>query len=246
MDTSWLKDISREIDVKKRFWFFNSYLTYKESWKAANPFTQLDFREFLSEDDLLWIKGFKLAIDESDSAAMEEAEGKVEDYLKETLALEISNELMKGIEALSLSSIGAEEVNLYHDSIVARLDSWDFDASKEFIDYLADWTGNEEILAIHKNKNLGFYDIDKKTAFLENVLMMESFHAYVEMPGIITETNSPYFKGNQVSWKVSGMSFFFEDYEMIVESRTVNTWAYVVAGILLLLMVVLLIVKWRR
>ena len=169
MDTSWLKDIKREIDVKVRFWFFNSYVTYEETWKAANPFTELDYKEYLSEDDLEWITGLKLAINESDSAAMEEAEEKVEEFLKESLALEISNELM-----------------------------------------------------------------------------MESFQSYVEMPGIITETNSPSLMGNQVSWKISGLSFFFEDYGVIVESRIANTWAYVVAGIIFLVLVVVLIVKGRR
>ena len=77
MDTSWLRDVNREIDVKKRFWFFNSYLTYKETWKAANPFTQLDYLEYMSADDLRWITGHELAINESDSTALEEAEGKV-------------------------------------------------------------------------------------------------------------------------------------------------------------------------
>ncbi len=39
------------------------------------------------------------------------------------------------------------------------------------------------------------------------------------------------------------MSFFFEDYEMYVESRVMNYWAFVLSGIVVLLLLIALIVK---
>lgn len=245
-DTGLLKALTREITVKKRFWFFNSYLIFEETWKSANPFTQLDFSEYLSEEDQLWISGHKLAVSESDSIKFEEAENKLEDFLKESLALVISNELIKGLEALNLSNFKGEDVNLFQDSILAHLESWDFDPSSEFIDFLALWTGEPGILDMHANTALLFDQIDKDIELLEMILMMDSFQSNVEMPGIITETNSPSIKGNQVNWKISGLSFLLEDYEMYVESRVMNTWAYVVAGIVLLLLIVVLIAKARK
>ena len=128
-----------------------------------------------------------------------------------------------------------------------QIDRWDdFDSSWEFIDFLANWTGEEGVLDMDQNKTLAFDQIDKDMDFIEMVVMMQSFQSYVEMPGIITETNSPSFKGNLVNWQVSGISFLFVDNTMIVESRIVNTWAYVVAGIVLLMLIVLLVIKAKK
>jgi len=245
-DTGLLKVLDRNITVEKRFWFFNSYLIFEETWKSANPFTQLDYADYLSEEDQLWISGHKLAVTESDSIKLEEAETKMENYLKASISFVITNELIKGLEALNLSKLNGEVTDLYHDSILVHLESWDFDSSSEFIDLLALWTGKPEILDMHANETLQFDQIDKDIELLEGIIMMEPFNSYVEMPGIITETNSNSFKGNQVSWKISGESFLFKDNTMIVESRIVNTWAYFVSGILLLLLIVVLIVKARK
>ena len=245
-DTGMLKVLNRNITVDKRFWFFNTYLVFEETWKSANPFNQLDYSDYLSEEDHLWISGHKLAVTDSDSIKLEEAEKKMENYLKESLSFVISNELIKGLEALHLSELKGEVSDLYHDSILVHLESWDFDSSSEFIDLLALWNGKPEILDMHTNNTLLFDQIDKDIELLEGILMMESFQSYVEMPGIITETNSSSFKGNQVSWTISGESFLLKDNTMIVESRIVNTWAYIVSGIVLLILIVLLVLKSRR
>ena len=63
------------------------------------------------------------------------------------------------------------------------------------------------------------------------------------MPGLITETNSYQLVGNQVKWRIKDHTIFFEDYEMYVESRVVNYWAFVVSGIVVLLLLISLIIK---
>jgi len=245
-DTGWRKQIEREVKVKKSFWFFNSYLTYRETWKSANPFNNLDYRDYLSEEDLLWLTGYQLALNKEDSARIEEAENKAEQFLKEAISGEIIDELKRGIKDLGSAKLKPETVSLHKDSIVSKIESWDFDLAPDFIDFYAEWTDNEIVLQLHSIEPPLFENLDKNFIFLEKIFMMETFHSYVEMPGLIAETNSPSIKGNQVSWKVSGVSFLFEDYEMTVKSRIMNTWAYVVAGIVLLLLIVVLIAKARK
>ena len=72
---------------------------------------------------------------------------------------------------------------------------------------------------------------------------MEDYKVTVELPGIITETNSLSTKGNQVVWNVNASSILFEDYNLIVKSRVVNSWMFVIAGVVLLLFIVLVIFK---
>jgi len=72
---------------------------------------------------------------------------------------------------------------------------------------------------------------------------MENYQQVVNMPGLITETNSLELKGNQVSWNVEPLSFLFDDYNMHVESRVVNYWMFALTGFLVLLLIIFLIIK---
>ncbi len=58
-DTSKYKNLAKEISVTKKFRFFFSYLTFKEVYKSANPFTKLDYRDYLTEEDIQWNSGLK-------------------------------------------------------------------------------------------------------------------------------------------------------------------------------------------
>ncbi|MBL7137277.1 MAG: hypothetical protein ISS17_00695 [Bacteroidales bacterium] len=66
-DTSWRKRLDRQVAITKRFGFFYSYLTFREEFQPANPFTSLSFEEYLTPDDLLWLSGQKNIISRSDS-----------------------------------------------------------------------------------------------------------------------------------------------------------------------------------
>ena len=72
---------------------------------------------------------------------------------------------------------------------------------------------------------------------------MVEYDIEVEMPGLITATNSTQLLGNTVSWHIHSLSFYFDDYEMHVESRVVNYWAFVIAGVVLFLLLLLMIRK---
>jgi hypothetical protein len=245
-DTSWRKNLDRRIDVKRGFGFFYSYLTYREVYKAANPFNLIDYREYLTEEDLIWLSGNKVALNSEDSVRIEQAEERVEKFLQEAITLEIIQVVEEGIEQLDNSSIDPKQVVLYHDSIVSMVDKWDFGSVSDFIEYYANWTGNDEVLKLYELDPPIFKEIDEDMAALEKVFEMESYRIHVEVPGLITETNSLTLKGNQVSWAVTVQSFLLRDYEMVVKSRVVNVWAFWVAGSVLLLLVIVLILKARK
>jgi hypothetical protein len=88
-----------------------------------------------------------------------------------------------------------------------------------------------------------FEDFMKKMKVLEAIFGLEGYTEEVEMPGLITATNSAMLKGNQVRWEFQPISVAASDYEMYAESRVINYWAFVLAGCVLLGLVVLLAVK---
>jgi len=245
-DTSWRRKLDRSILIEKKFGFFYSYLVYNESIGTTNPFKLIDYTDYLSKEDMLWLTGGKLAFNSIDSANMKQADDKSDKYLEATLTAEIVAILKEGIVHLNKPSIVPNRVDCFKDSIASKIDAWDLESSSDFVDFYAKWTNNNEIYKIKEIESTQFKNLDNKIQFLINIFEMEDYKVTVELPGIITETNSISTKGNQVLWNVNSSSIIFEDINMVVESRVVNKWMFVITGIVLLLLIALTIYKSTR
>jgi hypothetical protein len=242
-DTGWRKKLKRNIEIEKSFGFFYSYITYKETIGAANPFTYLNCRDYISNEDMLWLTGKKIALNSSDSSALSAADDTAEIYLQESATAELVSLLKMGIKKLNNPTIPISDVDKYRDSINLCVEEWNFDSSAEFVDYFARWTGNNEVLKLKNILSTQFSELDNDIEFLWKTFKMEEYNVSVEMPGLITETNSVSTTGNKSTWNVNTMSILFEDYVMYTESRVINTWMFVLAGIVLLLLVLMVIYK---
>ena len=243
VDTSWRKKLNRNINVGRKLGFFYSYVVYKETIGAANPFNLLDYKDYISKEDMLWLTGKKLASTSSDSSKIKQAEDTAVEYLEEVITAEIVAVLKKSIEQLNSPVIDPDQVDNYRDSIALKVNDWDFNSSTEFVDYLAEWTNNSNFHKLKTVNSTLFENLDDNMQFVVGVFEIEDYKVTVELPGIITETNSLSTKGNQVHWNVNASSILFEDYNLIVESRVVNSWMFVIAGVILLLFIVVAIFK---
>jgi len=248
-DTGWWRKIERSIEISKRFRFFYSFVSYKEIYKAANPSTLLDYRDYLSNEDLQWISG-RIPLSKNDSLILEEIGKKIESYTDDTFVEEFIFALQNGLQNIDDPSVQSIDVGLYRDSIqkyvFSKLLAGEGDYEKQMVqsfDMLAQWTQNKKVLQLHKVSPPVFEDLLNKIEMFELLLNMENFSIEVEMPGLITETNSYNLIGNTVRWRVDNDTFYFEDLEMYVESRVVNYWAFVLSGIIVLLLLIALIVK---
>ena len=242
-DTGWMHQLDRTIEINKRFGLFYSYLTFDETIKASNPFTLLDYKDFLSPEDLQWINNEKLPKTTADTTNMDKADEKALEYIAESYTAELAQIIETAIKKLNDPSVNPQIVQTYHDSIFKKVTEGEFETAVVFVDYLAEWSGNRNILKIITAEPDFFTEFDEKLQFFNRVFEMGDYSQYVEMPGLITETNSLILKGNSVSWKVQNLYFLFSDYKMHVESRVVNYWAFILAGILSLLLVVLIVIK---
>ena len=242
-DTSWRNQLTRHIDIEKSFGFFYSYLTFKEVYKTANLFTKVDKKDFFTDEDLDWISGQKIAVTAKDSARIEKADERVEGYLLEAITLEIVDILTIGIQGLNNPALHADDVIIWKDSIKKKVDEWEWDKPERFIDYYCDWTGIPEVEELKNLESPTFSELAQKIMLLKNIIEMDTYKQNVEMPGLITETNSVSLKGNTVSWNFDPVPILFRDYEMYVESRVVNYWAFILLGVVLLMLISLLLIK---
>lgn len=245
-DTGWRRKLNRSILVEKEFGFFYSYLVYKEKIASANPFHEYDYKDYLNKEDMLWLTGKKLALNSSDSANVKEAENKMDDYLQNVVTDEIIAILKNGIVKLNNPTIKPDQVDKYRDSIATKINSWSDKSTLEFVDFYANWTNNTEIYRLKEIDSSQFKNLDIKVKLLLEILGMADYKVIVELPGIITETNSLSSLGNQVSWNVNPNSILLEDFSMIAESRVINKWMIVITGIVLLSFILLTIFKSRK
>ena len=242
-DTSWKKQLVRHLDIRKRFGFFYSYIEYKEVYSAANPFTLLPFKGYLSPEDISWLTRRHPIQSPSDSAKSKAAEDKALNYIVESATAEVEKILADGILKLNDPRLDAKRVSEFRDSIRIALATDKMKEGVSFIDAYRRWTGKPAADRLKEVQPPLFSDFEKKTRFLENLLMMEEFHAEAGMPGLITATNSSALSGNRVSWDLFPMAFLLEDYPMTAESRVINVWAFILTGMVLLGLVILLVIK---
>ena len=69
----------------------------------------------------------------------------------------------------------------------------------------------------------------------------DSYANTVHMPGLILESNAPEIVGTQATWHTDFERLRLRPFEMSVESRVVNVWAFVFTGIVILVLIVLLV-----
>ena len=244
-DTSWRKKLDRKITIDKQFGFFYSYITYCETYKAVNPFKKLNYPNYLTPNEMLYLSGNRIQITASDSAMEKKVSERFERFLIEAIANEIIITMEDGIKKLNDPQLNPDNVTLYRDSIENKLHEY-YENMNVYIDFYREWTGNESVNKLKTLEPQLFGKLNEKISFLLNAVFMDEYSQTVEMPGLITETNSISVTGNKVSWKVNGDKIIFHNYEMKVESRVVNRWAFIVSGIILLLGLILLIIKVRK
>jgi hypothetical protein len=242
-DTGSYSILDRNISVSKKFRFFFSYLTFKEVYNYADAFTGLDYHEFLTEDDIQWFSVMKLPVTPADSLHKKEAEDKVFDFLIASAAAEVEAIMRDGIKKLNNPLLNPVDISQYHDSIYKEINAWNNSSELRIIEDFRRWSGNDAFLLLNDLDPPLFENFVKKVLAFDRVIGLESFTEEVEMPGLITGTNSPMLNGNLVRWDFQPMNVIIRDYEMVVESRVINYWAFIVSGIVLLALVVLLILK---
>jgi hypothetical protein len=237
------KNLDREVSITKKFRFFFSYLTFREVYKCVNPFRMLDYHDYLTEDDIRLYTGTMTPATAADSTVKDKALDKAMNFLIESATFEAETIVKNGIKQLGNPALNSIDLSMYHDSINYLITKSDQDKTPDIIDSYQRWSGNEAFSLLHGIKPPLFDDFQKKIAVMDTILKAEGYTEDVEMPGLITGTNSTMLKGNHVSWDFQVVNIMVNDFEMYAESRVINYWAFVLAGLVMLALVVVLVVK---
>jgi hypothetical protein len=232
-----------DVRLDKRFRWFNTFFKYRETYEACTPFVLVPISDFLTpkELSLYYLKDDTLGLDK-----------KVDQWLLKSYCEELFQVLIHQAEANPVPGLTTETLRVRKDSLFAlirRLDnekSDKFDDGQKMFRFLEAFYQNKAIRKWSDALGKTMKDIKRKEEFLLE-LDGNSYVNEVIMPGLILDTNASSVEGNKVLWKLKSNQFYWEDYQMRVESRVVNRWAiWVTAGILLSIITGLVIVVFRK
>lgn len=229
-----------EMDFEKHFYWFYTVYQYREKYKPINPYNLIPISDYLtpgeiaillSDDDSLQTTGDSMAVAKKFTA-----------WFEKTLFEEYFTALKKGIKKLKHSDLTWEMVaplkdSLTHTPILNEEAFFDVNI-KEYIENgnkaLQPFLSQKALDVLREHESLIFEDFIKNSNIKIDIDDICEINE-VTMPGLILGTNAETVQGNRVLWKTDLEKFYFNDYEMWVESRKVNLWTIWITGVLLIL-----------
>ncbi|MBA4407099.1 hypothetical protein C0389_07490 [bacterium] len=223
-----------EIQFEKKFRWFFSYLTYKETYKSFNRFNRIPVRSYLTKEE------YKLFEAGDTSKTLKK---KIDHYVEENILEEFYLQLIE--------SVRKEKDSVWLDLLSARkevlLDSLKGGSGKteSIMRTLQNVLGVERVAMHKQNIELIMQNINSK---LESMSGIDGDYTNeVIMPGIILNTNAATLEGNKATWKFNQDKFCILDYVMVVESRVSNIWTiYVTGGIIVIIIGLLILPRFRK
>ena len=228
-------------ELKRKFRWFFTYLDYNETLLPSNPFNQLDWKDYLTNDEVELI-----ALDEDDREkdprynikTYNQTEKKFENYIFRSAYEEFFVLFSKAATETQIANFNIDELKSKQEEIYQyaykETDFSDLDDLMMAFDAIL----GEEIVSSIKASQPEFISYFEKKLEFFNDCLDDNYHFSVKMPGLLVETNSNIIESSRLSWDVDFVDFYFKGLEIQSQSRIVNTWAFIVAGAIILLLLI--------
>lgn len=235
--------------LQRKFrWFFTRYV-YTETVLEANPFEGLNYKDFLTDEDIRLISLTEEARKTDpgyDTVKYKTTEKNFEDFLFRSMYEDFYQLLTSVLADDKTLTLSKQELDSQKDRIFHYLvDSTKGDTPDEILEGIGKITEHPDIQII-RAKYLDRFDSFKAKNDFFNASSDDNYKFAIRMPGLLLQTNSPKIEGSETSWELTYYEFFFKDYTLTAESRMVNAWAFIVAGIILLIALISMVTAFIR
>jgi len=236
-DTS-MQSVRINATLHRKFrWFYTNYI-YSETVLNSNPFKGLDYHAYLTNEDVRLMslsEETRKADPGYDSTQYKEGTDKrFEEFLYRSMFETFYRELTGVLAQDKSLTLRKQDLDAKKDVLYRFLiDSVKNDKTDDLLAGV-DRVINHPDIRIIRSKYLSKFDsFQRKMKFYESA-NDDSYKFAIRMPGLLLQTNSPKIEASETGWELTYYDFFFKDYTMTAESRRVNTWAFIVAGFVLL------------
>jgi hypothetical protein len=256
MDTSSWKHAHRSIEVDKSYGLFYTHIHYKEVYRPFNQFDLIKKDGYLTKKDIQLLMLSTDMLSPKDSIRYAKAEEKLIRWMTESVSAELIEALKADYLVIYPEIIDVDVLNEYEAEFRVEVEDLNLDNMSRFL-RIADscfiedhyWGGvidSSWVTQYNEHDFTAFKAFQEKAKVFFELMFTESFDVEVEMPGLITATNSQTVIGNTVSWRIEPIKFLAADYEMTVSSRVLNIWAFVIEGIIILSLIILILIRFFR
>lgn len=229
--------------LSKKFRWFYSYYTYNAVYSSFNDKIPVSIDKYMTdEEQKMWFQGDFTAYGGMNGIELKDELDNVEDSFWKWYADNMYEMNYKAFEDVlkKQSSPFLSKITIAKDSI--------FKKNVEFIKK-NDLTPVEFSTLLNKHFNTNyfatFYEENKNsidTLYKENSASMEVLNSLFEnviiyqliMPGKLITTNAPTYNTDTLVWNVDVARILTDDFELYAESKQVNTWAFIITGLLII------------
>jgi hypothetical protein len=234
-DSSHTEPISVELDHSFR-WFY-TFSTWKERMPQQFPFSKIPVDSFLSKDELnFWLLSDTSILEKQSDLSQDELEKeidrKLDDFSSRAIFEDFFEILLPIAKEKGIDGILVSKKKQLYDSLTKPL----FDQSLDSIFIETDKFLGQALCEEGSAKSLFQSFSYKFDHMMDDLYTNESFTYFLECPGKIVGGNAVVDSNEIASWKFQGGNFFFHDYEMKLEYRMPNYWAFMVTAVVLLLL----------
>lgn len=234
------KHYTSVVEFEKQFqWFFTRY-RYLETFKCYRLVNAVPMERYVSNEEIDIFVSHEInkkPYSPDDSVKLAAAEKRFEEWQKSNLFEAYYNEFLKGVTMLKSPRLTPEKVTsmkrvLYEqtaDSIMRQNGQY-----KQWRQGLMKVLRTPDVGKAFLANRRGFDSLLAEVEFQESG-PLGSFKLAVTMPGLITSTNSESMEGNTVRWENFISQAYLRDTKLSVESQSVNWWAVIGSGIVILM-----------
>jgi hypothetical protein len=249
-DTGANKDVSRHASFEKKFRWFNTEYRFSEQVdsKMAKGYP---LKDFLNNEELQFfyspaeLQDSKLKGPDSlkFKTFKENVDKKVEKWSSMNIVSEWIREFSNLIESKEGSKPVIDSLKLSEPEIADFLIKYQdkFDSLWQNGIILKNYIGEE-------NQKRFKTEADSAASIASNFIFVDfkEYSVRIVMPGSLTGTNGFIDSSKVLLWPVKSDYFFTENYEMWAESKTRNTWAWIVSGLFLVFVLSGVIIRIKK
>ncbi len=252
-DTGKYRSVDRTVSLQKRFRWFYTFLDYKETYNKL--FNQPSLTTYLDSTQYSYAmlseaEQEKYLKENFDTIAAKQFDKEAEDgfykWIEFTIMYSCFDAIEESIKNIEDFTLTKSNFSNKRDSIINLMDTQFnlFENDDDVFVAVKRVFNIDSISYLKLEKQDAFIEFNEKYSLWEDIFINEDYINSVQMPGLIIETNSAKIsENNEVEWKVGWIKYFTDDYEMIVQSRIVNIWAFWISGGLILLVLIILIFR---
>lgn len=224
--------------LEKRFvWFFTEY-TYRETYLCYSPFTTIPLSQYVSQAELDRVYRHEMNKEQytsaADSLSVKDAGDRFMEWRARNMFEAYFAELNRGVQELNDPALSAEELGKHKEDLYDQMK--EKVASSGNIDSLLliaqRVLRNPKVRAAAQANREGFASYWEKLDFVDRV--SHSLQTSITVPGLIIDTNAPTIEGSTATWKSMDTWAYIGDFDTWVKSRVVNWWAIGVGGVVVL------------